>query len=365
MEILIKIKPKFITFRFCFLNRLLNQYDGTLLFRNPILTNVYISISRFITVIPFIILKIRTKQVKGNYSKNKYKYELLYNDSSKEKITGKFGYIILSAIIYLFNSICFVVSFQIQTNSWIWILLIASLFYYLIFKVKLYKHHYLSTILIILIGIIIDLALNNLQNEIVNEPLLLIMKYLKEIFFSFYNVIAKYVMERKYVSVYEFSFYVGLINLVLLGIFSILDHYFFKLFDYKEYFNNFNGIEFLVMLGVISTQLAINLTSLFTIKDNSPCHVFMMFVFGQLAYYINLKGYSLLVIIGLVFIFFLTLIFNEIIQINCWGLSHNTKKNIIERANRESLLIIDDETIDSVDGNDQNIIELKEDEIYI
>ena len=31
---------------FCFLNRLLNQYDGTLLFKNIILTNINISSSK-------------------------------------------------------------------------------------------------------------------------------------------------------------------------------------------------------------------------------------------------------------------------------------------------------------------------------
>jgi len=93
----------------------------------------------------------------------------------------------------------------------------------MIFEVQLHKHHYVSAILIILIGFIIDLVTESLQQEIVNDTLLLIMKFLKQIFFSLYNVIAKYVIEKKYVSVYEFSFYVGLINLIILIIFSILD----------------------------------------------------------------------------------------------------------------------------------------------
>jgi len=41
------------------------------------------------------------------------------------------------------------------------------------------------------------------------------------------------------------------------------------------------------MLGVIISQLGINITTLFTTKNNSPCHVFIIFVFGQLAYYIK------------------------------------------------------------------------------
>ena len=138
-------------------------------------------------------------------------------------------YFNISNYIFLFNEICFVVSFKIKTTSWIWFILITPLFYYLIYKVKMYKHQYISAMLIILIGIVIDLSLGHLQDEIINSTLFLIMKYLKEVFISFYNVIAKYVMEKKYVSVYEFSFYVGLINLVLLVLFDIFDHYFFRL----------------------------------------------------------------------------------------------------------------------------------------
>ena len=81
------------------------------------------------------------------------------------------------------------VSFQIKTIAWIWYILIAAIFYYLIFKVQLYRHHYLSIILIILIGLIIDLISGNLQKEIVNAPGRLVMKFLKQVFFSLYNVI--------------------------------------------------------------------------------------------------------------------------------------------------------------------------------
>ena len=223
----------------------------------------------------------------------------------------------------------------------------------------MYKHQYINAILIILIGIIIDLSLGHLQDEIINSTLFLIMKYLKEVFISFYNVIAKYVMEKKYVSVYEFSFYVGLINLVLLILFAIFDHYFFGLYDYADYFNNFNKTELLVMLGVISTQLIINICSLLTNKNNSPCHVFMIFVVAQLAYYIFLEGIEFLVNIGLAFIIFLTLIFNEIIEIKFWGLSYNTKRNITERANPEDSLIYKINTFDTNIDNDENLVELK------
>ena len=349
----------------CFFNRLLNQYDGTLLFKNVIMTVFCISTSRFLTLFPYIILKIRLKQAK-NYINNQFINQNALKSPQKkieEIVKGKWLYIILSSIIFLIQLFFLVVSFHIKTNAWIWYILFSSIFYYLIFKVQLHKHHYLSIILIILIGLIIDLVTENLQKEVVNDLLLLIMKFLKEIFFSLYNVIAKYVMEKKYVSVYEFSFYIGLINLIILIIFSIFDHYYFEIYNYIYYFNNFNRNELLVLLGVIFTQLGINLTSLFATKNNSPCHVFIIFVFGQLAYYINFQGVSIIVIICLIFILFLSLIFNEIIEINIWGLSYNTKKNILNRVQKEeNLFNYKTGSFDSEIEKDEYLIDMNESE---
>ena len=174
---------------FCFLNRLLNKVDiDTILFDGTVISNICISLSRFLTVIPYIILTIKTRRKTKRISKDKNKeksYE--YNDKVKESAKGKWGYILLSSFIFLILSYFLNESFKIKTNAWIWYILISSLFYYLIFKIKLYIHHYLSIVLIILLGLAIDLITKNLQKEIVEEPLNLSMKFLKQIFFSLYN----------------------------------------------------------------------------------------------------------------------------------------------------------------------------------
>ena len=246
-------------------------------------------------------------------------------------------------------------SFDAQTNAWIWIILIASIFYYFIFKVKLYKHHYLSIILIILFGLIIDISKKAIIDDANNKPIALVMKYLKEILFSLYNVIAKYVMEKKFVSVYEFSFYIGLFNLIFLIIFAIIDYNYFSIYTYKEYFDNINYKEILKILGVLFNQLGINLGSLFTTKNCSPCHVFIIFVFGQIAYYIYFNyEYIILVTICLIIILFLSLIFNEIIEIDIFKLSYNTKRNIMKRAENDALIKNLDLDNESIHGNTEN-----------
>ena len=124
-----------------------------------------------------------------------------------------------------------------------------------------------------------------------------------------------------------------------MGIISIFVPY-HHLDNFQEYFENFNTKELLVIFGVIITQFGLNLCILITNKNNSPCHIFIIFIFGQLAYYVDFTGISIVVILCLIFILFLSLIFNEIIEINFWGLSYNTKNNISKRALLEENMLI-------------------------
>ena len=151
-------------------------------------------------------------------------------------------------------------------------------------------------------------------------------------------------MEKKYASVYEFSFYVGIFFGLFYVVFAVFDYYYFKFFDYDSFCSNSNGKELLIIFGIIITQFVINITTLFTAKNNTPCHLFIIFVFGQMAYYIDFEGYAPLIIVCLIVILFLSLIFNEIIEINVCGLSYNTKRNIINRAESE---------IDKIEENDE------------
>ena len=85
--------------------------------------------------------------------------------------------------------------------------------------------------------------------------------------------------------------------------------------------------------------------------------------------FFNLNEYSVIVIICLILMLLFTLVFNEIIEINLWGLSYNTKRNIIERAKRDGdeTFIVKSETFEEnneKDDNAENLIELKDNEIY-
>ena len=350
---------------FCFLNRILNQYDGSLLFKNQIMMNIYISTSKLFTIIPFILLKINSKKVSSNdiqTIKNQQSLKYMNKSGAKRIIAGKWGFIFLAVMIYFVNQIFFVLTIKVHSNTTILNILITSLFYYLIFKIKLYRHHYLSIILIIIVGFIIDMILGNLLFDIDNNLGLFFFRLLREVLFSLSSVVDKYILEKKFGSVYEILLTNGVITSTLFIIFAIIDHNFFGIYNYEEYFNNFNTTELLVASGVIITQLGLNVSILFTNKNNSPCHIFIIFIFGQLAYYIDFSGSNAIVIFCLIIILFLSFVFNEILEINFLGLSDNTKKNISKRAEDEdNMIITKSDTYDSMlEGQDGYILKSKD-----
>ena len=111
----------------------------------------------------------------------KNKYEYIYYDIKYKILKGKNRLILFSAILFFIQSILMVITFRLKCNTWILEIAFDSLFYYLILKVKLYKHHYLSAILIIIIGLVIDLVLRNLQDNLSNNFLFLLFRLIREI----------------------------------------------------------------------------------------------------------------------------------------------------------------------------------------
>ena len=329
---------------FCFLNRLLNQYEGTKLFENVMLTNIFISFSDIFTIIPYIIFKIRSKKIYKPENKEvipnetkETKFEFLYEETYdiEDEVEGKGKFIVLIGVIFFVNYFIFVYIFALKTNTWIMYILFTSIFYYLFFKSKLYRHHYLSIVIILIIGLVIDFVEGNIQKDFTENFKLILLSFLRVILLSLNYVLIKYTMEKKYASPYEIGFFNGLINLILFIIGAVIDNFFIKKFEYKEYFDNFNGKELLVVLGLMITQFGIYISLFIIDKKDTPCHIFIVFVFGQLAYYYKLTEISIVSIICLILILFFSLIFNEIIELNFLGLSQNTRKNIINRANTE------------------------------
>ena len=349
---------------FCFLSRLLFRFtEDSALFEHSILSNIIISISYIFTIIPFLILKCRTY--------NKQKKEIIQNNdledsednstvAPKDITKGKWLYIFLYNFIELVQSIILIYSIELKSNYWILDIFITCIFYYFIFKIKLYKHHYFSMIIIIIIGIILDLVRENLQYDIKNNLIFILLRLLRETLVSLNDVHAKYLFDKKFCLIYEISLSNGIMNTFLYIILAIFDHYFIQFDDFSKYFDEFNIKELSVIIGLMVTQLGLYLCILIVNKANTPCHIFIIFVFGQLAYYIDFSKISILFMVCLLLILFMSLIFNEIIEINCFGFEKNTKKNIEKRARMESndLLVLDIQLI-----KDKEQVDLEENDL--
>ena len=190
---------------FCFFSRFLIVFDESILYNHPIIINIFSDSSKIFAIIPLVIAKTRTNEVNKNNAKNlilkegKYVY-LNANDEIKK---GKWIYIILSIIIYYIQSCIMAISISIKSNLYVWNLLITSIFCRLIFKINLYRHHYLSIILIILTELILDLISENLQNDINNNLFYVFLRFISEILSSLNDMLDKYLFERKFVNIYE------------------------------------------------------------------------------------------------------------------------------------------------------------------
>ena len=100
------------------------------------------------------------------------------------------------------------------------------MFSYFIFRVKLYRHHYLSIIIILILCISSDISSNKFSSENFTDNYLdMIMIFFDEFLLALTYILYKYYMIKKYIIYFEIMFYEGLIESVLSIITIIITTY--------------------------------------------------------------------------------------------------------------------------------------------
>ena len=141
--------PILIACVFSFLSRLLLTYKNTILYSHPIITNLFGTATKFLTIIPFIIITVRTKKSDESLKKKEFETKKLIYINNKEEISkGKWKFFLLSGIIYFIQSTILLFTISVKTNLFIIDILITGIFSQIILKIKLFRHHWLSIILI-------------------------------------------------------------------------------------------------------------------------------------------------------------------------------------------------------------------------
>ena len=201
--------------------------------------------------------------------------------------------------------------------------------------------------------LICGFSLYPLQINTFKQPINIIKDLLLEISLCFSLVINKYIMDYKFCSPFELCFYIGFFELILIGILHIF-FYFFKykyINDFKEYNRIVNLKDIFIIVLYLLLNFIFNLTQLIAIKKyNSFISLIIIVVteIGFLLFKTNKIWEICFIILVACIALFTTLVFNEIIEINCIGLQKKTKKNLELIARSESDDLNDKNTEDKI-----------------
>ena len=349
--------------------------------KHPLIIGFNAGIGMSFAFVPLIILKIQSHKA----NKNLNKFEIMMNFSIRGGYLMKFDktklkiqkYLILLACAFLdFGQkfLTFLLNKYIINNIWMFNICFISLFEFWILKTKLNKHQYLSSFVIVLLGIAATVV--GLYNEEGDIFFKLILCIFIEIMYSLAIVLSKFLMDNRSCSPYEVTFYEGIfaliVNSILLAVFTNIplpdDEKYDKIFKIttyngKKYLDNFYaafndmgiGEIFLFILSAIG-RLISNLFGHIVVKHYTSSHIILVLILGEmaLAFKESQEWDNITQFILFCFALFMLLIFTEIIEINICDLEKNTRKNIQERERGENRLTLrslgDDERVE-VDDN--------------
>ena len=368
---------KYILFAFiaglskCFVSIMVFKFDKFANYnKHPLIIGFNAGIGMSLSIIPLIIVKTKSRRDKTN-DKSKENQQLSlkgtrislgdvnYIEKYDKKKLRIQKYIILLACAFLDFAqkfLSFFLKKLIINNIWMFNIIFISLFDYLIMKAKLYRHQYISCIIIVLIGIAATVVGLLGDNERITVKLFLCIGI--EIMYSLAIVLAKFLMDHRACSPFDVTFYEGIfaliINSILLAIFTnipITDEYgkldkILKLTEYngKIYIDHFIaafkdmqvGEVFFFILSAFG-RLISNLFGHIIVKHYTSSHIILVLILGEigLAFKEKHEWKEIVQFSLFVFALFILLIFTEIIEINACDLEKNTRKNIQLREELE------------------------------
>ena len=327
--------------------------DGTELNRHPFILGINAGLGMSLAFFPYLYINRGIKKTKKEKLNNKNYIEEMNKLNNPILRTEKILILFLCAFTdFVQKVLVFIFHYGISNNIWIFNIVFLNLFTFMLTGSKLYKHQYLSSGIMILFGI--GLNVINLYKMDLNDFPILCLSMIIEIIYSMAIVLAKYVMDHAFCSPFEVTFYEGFFALIMNIIFLIISsniplnkHFKYndllKTSEYseKKYLDNFftytDKLDFTEVLLFIVTMLGrvlFNLFSHITIKYFTSSHVVFLLIMGEVSLDWAEKDTSDVLITAGIFLveFLMLLVFCEIVELNFCGLEYNTRKNIRERA---------------------------------
>ena len=290
----------------------------------PSIYQIVMSLGSVLSFILIIIYKIRNKRKNNtiNMLLNKK------NNSNERSWKKKILWVLLVPIFNFFFIFIdgFIANNGVNFNNiYAFYFLFLTLFSNLLLKNKLYKHHYVCIIIII----ILDLVNNMIYKVSIIQPFPASkFSYLPIIFcLLFYCLLLvyyKYLMITKYIKTYEILFFEGLFTSVLLIIAFIILIKTGNVKYFWTYYENIDKKEIIVLIILAFIGFIFGLLKLIIIDIYSPFHILLTDLIPRNLSTIFLPTdtvtYITTITFTVIYVFILS-IFVEFIELNFLGLS--------------------------------------------
>ena len=357
----------------CFVSIMIYKFKSYAKYNeHPLIIGFNAGLGMSLSLIPLIIVKVKShREIKiaklnlnktgslkqANTANTLADLNYLEKYDKKKLRIQKFLILLACAFLdFLQKFLSFFLNKLIINNIWMFNIIFISVFDYFLLRAKLYKHQYISCIIIVILGIAATTV--GLYQEKDNIFFKLFLCICIEIMFSLSIVLSKFLMDYRSCTPYEVTFYEGIfaliVNSILLAIFTnmpITDENgeldeLLKLTKYNgkiyidHFFSAFKemtvGEVFFFILSAIG-RLISNLFGHIVVKHYTSSHIILVLILGEMGLaFKKEQGWKEIVQFALFCLaLFMLLIFTEIIEINACGLEKNTRKNIELRERLE------------------------------
>ena len=329
--------------------------------QHPIIITINYALGLCLSFIFFIIYKACNKRNK-NTNANIFLLERMStkpNHNIETTKKEKLLWILLASVLDFTANIIYSYNW-IKTDDyltyWPSNILLMTLFSYLILKMKLYKHHYLSIIIITIFGI----AHNFIEGHFITENFTQnykghIIYFFAESIFNVSYVLYKFFMIKKFIKSYGILLFQGLIELILgIIMLAITTNFYPKLDNFNTYINGIDGSEIAIFCSLIVINFVTFLTIFIIIDIFTPFHIFLLNILSEIIAgffdgIYNTEIYKIITYyISIIICIIMILVFIEIIQLNFFGLSTMTKNNIEERAKLDSIISNENNNVEDI-----------------
>ena len=262
-----------------------------------------------------------------------YFYQILYSreKNTKNKTIISYNIILLIACCILFDlNHLWLLKFNKKNQSLkeIFFVVIFLLIDIIVFNKNIYSHHILSNMIMIIISLIMYIFYSkHLLNFIISFYFIILESYC----YSFQYLIIYYLNSHYFINVFLMGSIIGTSELI----YNII-----VFFVNQDKIKTINNFPFLMFIFII--KFFYHFLFFLIVYKISPIHAFLCYSISSMIFNFIFENRQIFYILLGFFLILSIMIYLEIIEIQCFGLNKNIKNKIIERSNKEAIILLKD-----------------------